>query len=57
MNGRKPTRQERRVINEAGYDTYKWLVQMNNNDYLRIVNRDTKEEVKIRKCGNQGWTD
>ena len=51
MSGRKPTRQERKILESAGYDTYKWLVQMHNNDFLRIVNKETKEEAKI-ECGN-----
>lgn len=52
MKGRKPTRQERKILQSHGYDTYVWLVQMNNNDFIQIVNRETQEEAKIQKCGN-----
>lgn len=53
MKGKKPTWQERKILEKAGYDIYEWLVQKNAPTFLQIVNRETKEEVKIDKCGDQ----
>ena len=54
MKGKKPTWQERKILQKAGYDTYTWLVQKNSPEFLQIINKDTKEEVRIDKCGSQG---
>ena len=50
MKGRKATYQERKVLEKKGYDTHIWLIQKNSPDFIQIVNRDTKEEVKLQKC-------
>ena len=42
MKGRKPTREERKYINKAGFDTYKWLVQKNTLTTMYIINKDDK---------------
>ena len=49
MNGKKPTFNERKILERDGYDTRKWLVQKNTSEFLQIVNKDTKEEVKVYK--------
>ena len=49
MKGRKPTREERKYINKAGFDTYKWLVQKNTLTTMYIINRDDNTETTIDK--------
>lgn len=45
-NGRKPTREERKIINNFKLDTYMWLVQKNTTTQLFLIHKETKE-VKI----------
>ena len=45
MNGRKATREERKILSKSGYDTMMWLVQKNTPEFIQIVHRDTKEEI------------
>ena len=52
MKGRKATYQERKILEKKGYDTHIWLIQKNSPDFIQIVNRDTKEEVKLTKCSD-----
>lgn len=49
MQGKKPTYQERKILESNGYDPYEWLVQKNAVDFIQIVNRDTKEIKVIQK--------
>lgn len=49
MKGRKPTREERKYISKAGFDTYKWLVQKNTLTTMYIINRDDNTETTIDK--------
>jgi hypothetical protein len=49
MKGRKPTREERKTINDAGLDTWIWLVQKNTNDIMQVINKETGEEKIINK--------
>lgn len=46
-NGRKPTREERKIISNASFDTYKWLVQKHTSTELKIINKDTGEVKSI----------
>lgn len=46
ISGRKPTYEERKIINCAKLDTYKWLVQKNTPTFLQLINRESGE-VKI----------
>ena len=48
-SGRKPTREERKIIADAGLDTYEWLVQKNTTNSMQIVNRKTGEVKIIEK--------
>lgn len=50
MKGKKATYEERKILEKRGYDAYVWLVQKNTPTFLQIVNRETKEEVRIEKC-------
>jgi hypothetical protein len=50
MNGRKATREERKILSKSGYDTMMWLVQKNTPEFIQIVHRDTKEEKVIKRC-------
>ena len=49
MNGKKPTREERKVLEKHGLDTYVWLVQKNTKDWMQIINSETGEVRKIDK--------
>lgn len=44
--GRKPTREERKLIQKAKLDTYMWLVQKNTTTQLFLLNRET-QEIKV----------
>lgn len=50
MKGKKATYEERKILEKNKYDPYLWLVQKNTPTFLQIVNRETKEEVRIEKC-------
>ena len=49
MKGRKPTREERKIIERANLDTWVWLVQKNTIDKMQVINKDTGEEQIIIK--------
>lgn len=49
MKGRKPTREERKVINKAGLDTYSWLVQKNTLTEMYVIHVDGKQKQIIKK--------
>lgn len=49
IRGRKPTRDERKVLEKNKLDTYVWLIQSNNPSYLQVVNRDTGEVKQLAK--------
>lgn len=49
MQGKKPTYQERKILEANGYDPMEWLIQKNAVDFIQIVNRETKEEKVIQK--------
>ena len=48
-SGRKPTYQERKIINKNGFDSYEWFVQKNTNEFLVIVNKTTGKVESIQK--------
>ena len=45
--GAKPTREERRIIANAGLDTYEWLVQKHTSTVMTIINKNTGEIKEI----------
>lgn len=45
-SGRKPTREERKIIAKANLDTYEWLVQKHTTTELQIISRKSSE-IKI----------
>lgn len=49
ISGRKPTREERKIIANAGLDTYTWLVQKNTNNEMQVINKSTGEIKVINK--------
>ena len=50
-NGRKATREERKLIQQAKLDTYVWLVQKNTPEQLFLIHKDTAEVKIIEKAG------
>lgn len=49
IKGRKPTREERKIIKNAKLDTYEWFVQKNTTTQLFIIHKETQEEKVIDK--------
>lgn len=48
-SGKKPTRGQRKFLEEKGYSTYDWLIVQNTNDYMIVQNRYTGLEKVIFK--------
>lgn len=48
-NGKKPTREERKILSKYKLDTYVWLVQKNTPTFLQVINRDTGEVRQLEK--------
>ena len=46
MQARKPTRDERNLLQKFSLDPHLWYVQKSSPTFLQVVNKDTKE-VKI----------
>lgn len=49
IKGRKPTREERKIIEKAKLDTYTWFVQKNTNTELYLLHKETGERKVIIK--------
>ena len=49
IKGRKPTREERKIIEKAKLDTYAWFVQKNTNTELYLLHKETGERKIITK--------
>ena len=47
MKGKKPTYEERKLISQAGLDTYEWLVQKNTSEIVQLVKRDDDKEIAV----------
>jgi hypothetical protein len=47
--GKKPTYEQRKIMQRNGIDTYMWLVQSETPNELRIIHRETKEVKVIDK--------
>lgn len=46
-NGKKPTREQRRIISNNKLDSHEWLVCKVLSDELEIVNKTTNEIMRI----------
>lgn len=46
-NGKKPTREQRRIISKNNLDPHEWLVCKALPDELEIVNKTTNELLRI----------
>lgn len=49
MQGKKPSYEERKILQAEGLDTYVWLVQKNSPKFIQIVNKETGEIKKLEK--------
>lgn len=47
MQGKKPTYEERKILDEFGIDTYTWLVQKHTDWEMQLINKVTREEKTI----------
>lgn len=45
IRGTKPTREERKIIENAGLDTYEWLVQKHTSKIMVLIHR-TSGKIK-----------
>lgn len=49
MQGRKPTREEWKLLEANGLDTREYLVQKNGNDSMQLISKETGKVVIISK--------
>lgn len=49
MKGKRPTRNQRLVLEKNGLDTYKWLVQKDTPTMMQVIHTDTKEIKTLNK--------
>lgn len=49
MNGKKPTREQRKLIMKNKLDTYKWLVFKDTSDELHLIHKETGEKKVLNK--------
>ena len=47
MKGKKPTYEERKMIEKAGLDTYEWLVQKDTSSIIQLVHRYDKQQFAV----------
>lgn len=48
-NGKKPTREQRKLLLENDFDTYDWLVVKDTPSRMVVSHRDTGEIATIEK--------
>lgn len=46
-NGKKPTREQRKLIEQWGFDSHSWLVTKDTSTELVIVHRHSDKTVKV----------
>ena len=51
MNGKKPTRAQRRIIEAYRLNTHNWLVQKDTSEILQLVHRYTNTVRILKKRG------
>ena len=49
LNGKRPTRAQREMIEKSGLNSDNWLVAKNTNDVMLIINRKTHKKRFIAK--------
>lgn len=49
MQGKRPTREQRKILERNKLDTYKWLVQKDTTSQLHIINSESKEKRILSK--------
>ena len=47
MKGKKPTYEERKLIERAGLDTYEWLVQKDTSSIIQLVHRYDNQQFAV----------
>lgn len=43
IRGRKPTREERKILAKNDLDTYEWLIQAHTTKEMKVIHRETGE--------------
>lgn len=46
IRGKKPTREERKIIESNDLNTYMWLVKIHTTNELKLIHKDTGE-IKV----------
>lgn len=54
-NGKKPTYEQRKVIQRWGLDTYDWLVVKDTPQEMVLVNRYNEKTTKVIPKGVDKW--
>lgn len=49
IRGRKPTREERKILSAANLDTYIWLVVKSTPTFLELMNKTTGEVLTLNR--------
>lgn len=47
MQGKKPTYEERKILEKNDLDTYEWLVQKHSTEFLQLVNKESGEVIRV----------
>ena len=47
MQGKKPTYEERKILEKNDLDTYEWLVQKHSTEFLKLVNKESGEVIRV----------
>lgn len=48
-HGKKPTRQQKKLLSSKGYETSYYLVVKNTSDSLTILNKKTGQTEEVRR--------
>lgn len=49
MQGRKPTREEWKLLDKNNLNSKEWLIQKNSRDTMQLIHRTTNKVVIIQK--------
>lgn len=43
ISGKKPTREERKILEKNNIDTYSWLIKSHTTKEIKLIHRETGE--------------
>lgn len=47
MKGKRPTRNQRFILEQNNLNTYKWLIQKDTPTMVQVVNVDNPKDIRI----------